>query len=97
MIQNLSDILKSKQEALKNRQTDQKPSRGGGNPNWNDAAQFGQYVNLSPVFVLKLFRIYGKGKVLGLQSWLKDVPNLDKSRYAGLVIWKLKGGQYKKP
>ena len=59
------------------------------NINWEEAKQFGEYVGLGTIFVLKLFRVYGKGKVLGLQSWLKDC-NHDPKRYAGLVVWKLK-------
>jgi len=66
------------------------PSKRKTNILWEEASQFGSYVGLSPVFVLKLFRIYGKGRVLGLQSWLKDIPNLDRSRLVGLIIWKLK-------
>lgn len=95
MIQNLADILKQKQDQLKKDHQNAKPKRGGGNPNWQEAEMFGKYVGLNTLFVLKLFRVYGKNKVLNLQSWLKDVPNLDKSRYVGLVIWKLKGGVYK--
>lgn len=89
-MQTIADVLKNKiierQEQTKKR---------GGNPNWIEAEQFGKYVRLSTPFVLKLFRVYGKGKVLGMQSFLRDIPNLDPSRYAGLVIWRLKGGQYK--
>ena len=89
-MQTLADIIK-----LKKIERSEKPTKRGGNPNWIEAETFGKYVGLSTLFVLKLFRVYGKGKVLGLQSWLKDVPNLDKKRYAGLVIWRLKGGKYK--
>jgi len=88
----IRELLEKKKSGLK----PQKPiTTKRGNPDWNDAQQFGEYVSLSTPFVLKLFRLYGKGKVMGLQSWLKDIPNLDRSRYSGLVIWKLKGGVYK--
>jgi hypothetical protein len=88
---NLRELLEKKKAGLK--PSNETSKRG--NPNWLEAQQFAEYVGLSTPFVLRLFRLYGKGKVLGLMSWLKDIPNLDKSRYPGLVIWRLKGGQYK--
>ena len=59
------------------------------NQNYEEAKEFGDYVGLPVFFVLKLFKLYGKSKVLGLRSWLGDI-NADPKRYKGLVIWKLK-------
>jgi hypothetical protein len=58
------------------------------NMRYEHAKEFGEYVGLDTIFVLKLFKIYGMEKVLGLKSWLKDCPH-DPDRYAGLVRWKL--------
>jgi hypothetical protein len=59
------------------------------NPLWEEAKEFGEYVGLPTKFVLRLFKVYDKKKVLGLRSWLKDAPH-DPKRFAGLVVWKLK-------
>lgn len=59
------------------------------NENWEVADEFARYVGLKTPFVLKLFRIYGRAKVLSLRSWLKDAP-CDPLRRNGLVVWKLK-------
>lgn len=59
------------------------------NKTWEEAEEFASYVGLKTLFVLKLFRLYGKEKVLGLKSWLKDAPN-DPKKFPGLVVWKLK-------
>lgn len=60
------------------------------NMNWEEARMFAEYVGLSIPFVLRLFKNFGKKKVLNLKSWLKDCPYDPKKGMAGLVVWKLK-------
>lgn len=67
------------------------------NSSYEQAKQFGEYVGLNVFYVMKLFKLYGQQKVLNLQSWLKDMSNVDKKRYPGLVFWKLKSSELKKP
>ncbi len=42
------------------------------NVTWEEAEQMGKYLNLNTIFILKLFKKFGKNKVLNLQSYLKD-------------------------
>lgn len=66
------------------------------NTTYEEAKEFGTYVGLNPIFVLKLFKQYGKDRVLNLRSWLKDVPyDPKKGGLAALTIWKLKQMQPK--
>ncbi len=63
------------------------------NPVWEEAVEFGEYVGLKPVFVMKLFKLYGKNKVLELRSNLRDMPYDITRGKEGLVIWLLKKDQ----
>ncbi len=85
-MEKLGDILKQKKFAAVSRSTRPINSR------WELAQEFGEYVGLKTLFVLKLFKLYGMERVLGLRSWLKDCPH-DPKKYAGLVVWKLKKQQ----
>lgn len=60
------------------------------NLSYEEAQEFGKYVGLNTIFVLRLFKTYGKQKVLNLRSWLKDMPNKETKKLPGLIIWKLK-------
>lgn len=83
----LKDVLERKRERLKQQPKNERPA----NLKWEEAQEFAKYVGLTTPFVLRLVKIYGPGRVYGLRSWLKDCPH-DPARYAGLVVWKLKGG-----
>lgn len=74
---------------IKNKKIERSKSGRPVNILWESAREFGEYVNLSTPFVLRLFKIYGQQEVLNLKAWLKDC-NYDPERYAGLVVWKLK-------
>ena len=58
------------------------------NLQFENAREFGNYVGVNPIFVLKLFKIFGEKKVLSLKSWAKDAPH--KKGLEGLITWKLK-------
>jgi hypothetical protein len=83
---------------LENRHFLVKTSTRKTNERFEMAREFGQYTGLSTIFVLKLFKQYGMGQVLGIRSWLADLPPNPKyigKPKAGLVIWKLKQGKVK--
>ena len=42
------------------------------NVDWEDAEQMAKYLKLNTIFILKLFKKFGKNKVLNTQSYLKD-------------------------
>lgn len=84
----LSEVLK-KVKIVKSVPTGKKR-----NPDWEDAVEFGAYVNINPKMVMVLFKKYGKEAVLSLRGWLKDVPNA-RSFYS-LAIYKLKKDQLEK-
>lgn len=67
---------------------DLKPTTKKINPLWEEAKEFGDYVGIKTTFVLKLFKKYGKEKVLAQRSWFRDVPK-DPKRFYGLVIWRM--------
>jgi len=80
--------MESLNQILKNKTI----KRSGGRPinmKWEKAKEFGKYVGLPTVFVLKLFTIYSEERVLSLRSWLQDLPH-NTNKFPGLVIWKLK-------
>jgi hypothetical protein len=58
------------------------------NEKYERAKAFALFLGVSPLFILRLFKIYGMGKVLGLESWIRDYPI--KSSPYGLLVWKLK-------
>ncbi len=67
------------------------------NLKWEQAQEFCRYCGFPVdksmvVFVLKLCRVYGEGKVYSLKSWIKDAK-YDRARIKGLLVWKLKGGK----
>lgn len=59
---------------------------------YEEAKRFGLLVGLSTPFVLKLFREFGKQNVLRLESYLRDYPNPTRKSLAGIIVWKLRGG-----
>jgi len=61
------------------------------NPVWEQANQFGKYVGMPTTAVMRLFKLYGMGKVLSIKSWLYDIP-YDKNRGGKIALahWKLK-------
>lgn len=61
------------------------------NERWEQAKDFGEYVGLPTTFVMRLFKIYGVDKVLGIRSWLYDAPHDNsKGGKIALAYWKLK-------
>lgn len=60
------------------------------NTNWEEAKNFGDKFGLKTPFVMKLFKSYGKQKVLNLYSYLADFPNTKGKGMEGLIIYKLK-------
>lgn len=84
--------MESIKNLLKTKKLKRNNSKRKINLRWEIAEEFGKAVNLKTVFVLKLFRVYGKSKVLGLRPWLADLDS-DHRGINGLVVWKLKGGE----
>lgn len=85
---------------LANRKFEVKESKRPINYNWEEAKLFCEYCGIgkdskSVIMVLKLFKQYGKPKVLAVQSWLKD-NNFDKEKVIGLIIWRLKNAKNNK-
>ena len=67
------------------------------NTNWEKAQEFGKYVGIPTLVVLRLFRLYSPEKVLALRSWLYDIPsNPQKGGKIALAHWKLKNTYGKK-
>ena len=64
-MQNINIILKEKKVILK-------VSKRKRNVTWEEAEVMGKYVKLSTPFIMKLFKKFGKNKVLNCQSYLKD-------------------------
>ena len=58
------------------------------NITWEEAEQMAIYLKLKTTFIMKLFKIYGKNKVLSLQSYLKDFNGNCKLEQA--LVYKLK-------
>lgn len=79
-MEDLKNILASKR--FKNLSPEKKL-----NERYERADEFGTDVGLPTLFVLKLFKTYGEGKVQSIRSFLKSVPA---SKKYGLAIWKLK-------
>ena len=42
------------------------------NIDWEQAAEMGKYLKLSTPFIMKMFKKFGKNKVLDSKSYLKD-------------------------
>lgn len=67
------------------------------NQNWEEAKEFAEYIGLiykgkpSTVLILKLFKNYGKAKVLALRGWAKDKQYDPALGLQGHLINKLKG------
>jgi hypothetical protein len=81
---NIRNILKNKQIKL---HKGKRPI----NELWETADEFGKYVGIPTPVVLRMFKLYGKGKVLGLRSWLYDTPyDPRKGGKIALANWKLK-------
>lgn len=61
------------------------------NERYEKAREFGIYVGIDTILVLRLFRLYGMEKVLSIRSWLADCPydNRKGGKFV-LAIWKLK-------
>lgn len=66
------------------------------NERYEKAQEFGKYVGINTILVLRLFKLYGMGKVLNIRSWLADCPydNKKGGKFA-LAIWKLKSDREK--
>ena len=61
------------------------------NTRFEQAREFGNYVGINTILVLRLFKIYGMGEVLSIRSWLADCPyDNKKGGKFTLAIWKLK-------
>lgn len=83
-------ILEKRKQIEKNK--DQVPVRI--NLKWEQATDFCKYCGFNVdkgivVFVLKLCKVYGEGRVYSLKSWIKDA-NYDRRKLQGLLVWKLK-------
>lgn len=59
------------------------------NTNYEEAKEFADYVGLSVIFTLMLFKKFGKPQTLAIRSFLKDFP-IDKRGLQGIAVWKLK-------
>lgn len=61
------------------------------NERWEKAQEFGKYVGIETVLVMRLFKMFGEGPVLSIRSWLYDCPyDPKKGGKFVLAIWKLK-------
>lgn len=85
---------------LKDRKFEVKQSKRPINYNWEEAKLFCEYCGVgkdskSVIVILKLFKQYGKPKVLALQSWLKD-NRFEQDKVIGLIIWRLKNAKSSK-
>lgn len=61
------------------------------NERFEKAKEFGEYVGISPIVVMRLFKLYGEERVLKIRSWLKDIPyDNRKGGKIALAHWKLK-------
>lgn len=61
------------------------------NEKFEQAREFGKYVGIDTILVMRLFKLYGMGEVLNIRSWLADCPfdNRKGGKFT-LAIWKLK-------
>lgn len=86
-MQSLADILGNTKVVAEDKPKKYRPI----NETWELADEFGKYVGMSTTAVLRLFKLYGKGNVLAIKSWLYDVP-YDKSKGGKIALahWKLK-------
>lgn len=67
------------------------------NDRFEKAKEFGDYVGINVIMVLKLFKIYGMAEVLYIRSWLADCPfDTRKGGKFALAMWKLKENAAKK-
>ena len=55
---------------------------------WEEAEHTSSYLKIRPAFIYKMFKLYGKNRVLLEVSYLKDLPS-NYNLYATLT-WKLK-------
>lgn len=61
------------------------------NERYEKAQEFGKYVGINTILVMRLFKMYGMGEVLNIRSWLADCPyDNQKGGKFTLAIWKLK-------
>lgn len=49
------------------------------------AKEYGDYLGLPPIFVLRLFKLYGRDRVLNMRSFFKDI-GCNKKQLKGLII-----------
>lgn len=96
MMNNLNGLMAKKMQEIEAKRTTAPVKI---NNKWEEAVEFCRYCGFPQdrgmvIFILKLCKIYGAGKVYGLKSWIKDA-NYDQQRAKGLLVWKLKGGKYK--
>lgn len=87
-MQTVGDLLNI--ERFKKNEPDGKKQRPV-NPRFEQAREFGKYVGIDTILVLRLFKIYGMGETLNIRSWLADCPfdNRKGGKFT-LAIWKLK-------
>lgn len=83
-MEDLKEVLNKKQFII---------SKGKINSKYEQTVQFLEYVGIDYqkpdiFFVMKLCKMYGYNKVLGLRSWLKDMY-IDQKRWKGLLVWRL--------
>ena len=58
------------------------------NLKWERAKEFGEYIGVPTVLVLRLFKDFGESKVISLKSWIKDYP-VDSRGAFRILKWKL--------
>lgn len=62
------------------------------NKSYEDAKRLVAYLGMKEKdipYIMRLFRTFGKEKVLSLESWAKDIRN-PRENIRGLLYWKLK-------
>lgn len=83
--------MKNLKDILKNRRFKSQESTRPINNRYEVAREFGDYVGIPAIPVMRLFKLYGMEKVLGIRSWLYDIPfDPAKGGKIALANWKLK-------
>lgn len=55
---------------------------------WEEAEWFASSLGIKTPFVYGLFKLHGRERVMGIYTWLKDLPKVD--NLYSLIVWKLK-------
>jgi hypothetical protein len=83
-MENIKQLLEKKQIQVKER------SQRKRNLIWEQAEEFGKYVNLPVPFVMRLIKMFGLSSVMGIRGYLKDFPDNGKFKNKmGLAMYKL--------